>query len=129
MLESLEWHGPLPQFEEIAVNVKRQNRSVTVALVMGVVLAGGVLTACSFSASTGASKSDVEAKSLETLQSQNPEEQIESVTCADGLDAKVGDSTTCELVSSAGTYTFSATVDDLSDGVLHWMFSEPQLVE
>lgn len=127
--ESFELNGIRHEIKGKAMTLNMEYRNTSAFLALVSVLAGGVLTACSFSASTGASKSDVEAKSLETLQAQNPEEQIESVTCSDGLDAKVGATTTCELVGISGTYTFSATVDDVTDGVVHWMFSEPQPVE
>ena len=103
--------------------------STSALMAVGVVLAGGALTACTVATSNGASKSDVEAQSLVSLQAQNPDMEIESVTCSSGLDAKVGSTTTCEVVGSAGNLTLSVTVDDATDGKLHWTFSEPQPAE
>lgn len=102
------------------MNAKRPYRSVPVALAMGLVLAGGALTACSFSASTGVSKSDLETKSMEILTTANPDMTVESVTCPDGLDAEVGSSTSCDVVSSNGNLTITVAVEKVEDGVINW---------
>ena len=90
---------------------------------------GGALTACSVSMSTGVSKSDVEANALTTLQSCLPDLQIENVTCSDGLDAKAGATTTCEVLGTTGHLTVFATVSDVTDGEVNWTFSESQQAE
>ena len=104
-------------------------RSTSALLAAGTLLAAGVLTACSVSTSTGVSKSDLEANSLEMLQSQFPDKQVESITCSGGLDAKVGATTTCEIVDVTGSVPIAATVDDVTDGKVHWTFSDPQPAE
>lgn len=103
--------------------------STSALMTVGVVLAGGALTACSVSMSTGVSKSDLEANALTVLQSNFPDKQIESVTCSDGLDAKVGAATTCEIVSADAQWSLVANVDDVTDGKVNWTFSEPQPAE
>ncbi len=96
---------------------------------MGTLLVAGALTACSVSMSTGVSKSDLEGNSLEMLQDKFPDRQVESITCSDGLDAKVGATATCEIVDMTGTVPIIATVDDVTDGKVHWTFSDPQPAE
>jgi len=103
-----------------------RNQSTSALLAVGTLLAAGALTACTITTSNGASKSDVEEQSLASLQSQNPDLQIESVTCSGGLEAKVGAATDCELVGSAGKFTLSATVSDVTDGKVNWTFSDLQ---
>ena len=108
------------------ITVNLNHRSTPALLAVGTLLVAGALTACSVSMSTGVSKSDLDAQALTVLQTKFPDDQIESVSCSDGLDATVGATATCEIVSADAQLTLIATVDDVTDGKVKWSFSEPQ---
>ena len=107
--------------------MKFSNRSATALFAVGTLLAAGALTACTVSYSV--SKADVEATSLALLQSKFPDQQVESITCPGGLDGKVGAAVTCDIVDTSGTYPIVLTVDDVTDGNIHWLFTFPESAE
>jgi len=106
-----------------------RNQSTSALLAVGTLLAAGALTACTITTSDGVSKSTVEEQSLESLRFYLSEGEVESVTCSGGLEAKVAAATDCEYVGKSGKFTFSATVDDVTDGKVNWSFSDPQPAE
>jgi hypothetical protein len=96
-------------------------------LAVGTLVAAWALTACTVSYSV--SKADIEATSLELLQSKFPDQQVESITCPGGLDGKVGATVTCDIIDKSGTYPIVLTVDDVTDGNVHWQFTFPESAE
>ena len=102
------------------MNVNLQSRSTSALLAVGLVMAGGALTACSFSVgtTTGASKADVESQTLAILQGKYDEASSPSaVACPGDLEAKVGVTMECDVTFNQGIAVATLTVNDVSDGV------------
>lgn len=100
-------------------------RSTSALLAVGLVLAGGALTACSFSVGTtpGASKSDVESQTLAILQEKYDAASAPSaVSCPGDLEAKIGVTMQCDVTFTQGIGVATLTVNDVSDGV-NWDIS------
>ena len=101
------------------MNMNLQFRSTSALLAVGMTLAGGALTACSFSVgtTTGVSKADVESQTLTILQGKyDAASSPSAIACPGDLEAKVGATMKCDVTFTQGIAVATLTVNDVSDG-------------
>lgn len=71
------------------------------------------LTACSFSAGTSVSESDVEEQLQQQIADSNPDVSVDGVDCPDALDGEVDATLECTATIDGTDYPVAITVTDV----------------